>query len=483
MKKLQFIVLLSLTFIANSCANDNEPVFSEIGNALVEDVANVTDSVNVSMEDVANVSRATLSRPESRQGDYSIETIFDDNGNPALYVVNYANNGGFVVVGATKNYYPVLAYNETGKFNLSGEKPYALKLWETQVVDIISNSGNLPANEKRKHRKQWKAYETRDAKDLTPVESRSAEETPEWYQEAQTIMMNKKMEFWAKPNCEVYEMTGEITGDESLDEEIREYVQGSIYPVYLDYWDVLSFVVLETGPDEYTNVPNFVETQWGQGAWTQSSDSIYYNTGFPIVYGGHAYVGCGGLATAQVMRYYKHPASFDWDNMPATTPTTTTAAFLYQVAEACNSQYMFKETLTNQTNCLSALQGYGYSANRADYSFSRILDNLENKKPVMIRAQEQDASVGHAWVVTGGSHSLYDLRYEVWTFNTSTDFRCAYNYPDGYYIYDYLYMNWGWGGDSDGSYNVDNLYIPNLSSSSGGDLENITCIYDITPNN
>lgn len=474
MNRSLLVVMILFAHIISSCSDDSDVLFSK-----VNDVEIGVDSVSVSIQEAVNVGNATLLYPESRQGGYDVEIIFDAKGKPAIYVINYSNNGGFVLVSATKNYYPVLAYNKIGNYKIDGELPGALVLWREQVMDVISKSENLPIEEKRKHQKRWELYGEEDNASKEIEISRSNEENPEWYYDAQTIVMNKKSEFLAKPNCEVYEITGSITGDDALDEEIREYVKMYIYPVYEEYWDVFSFVVKDTSPDEYTNVPNFMDTKWDQGYWTHVPSETYYNYGFPLVNNEIALVGCGGLATAQVMRYYEYPSSFNWNDMPANSPTATTSAFLYDVAEACNSVYLSRETLTTQADCLSALQGYGYSANHANYSYNRVWEDVKNRKPVMMRANVAGQSVGHAWVVTGGSYSLYNDKYDVWTFNTSSDYRCAISYPDGQYNYNFLYMNWGWGGDSDGLYNINGLYIPRY----GGDLENMTCIYNITPNN
>ena len=48
-----------------------------------------------------------------------IQTIASETGEPLMYVVNYANDKGFTVISATKNYAPVLAYSEEGYLNVN----------------------------------------------------------------------------------------------------------------------------------------------------------------------------------------------------------------------------------------------------------------------------------------------------------------------------------------------------------------------------
>jgi hypothetical protein len=58
-----------------------------------------------------------------------VTTVYGENGEPAMYVINYADNGGFVIVGATRNYYPVLAFSDKGSFTTSGDMPLGLTDW------------------------------------------------------------------------------------------------------------------------------------------------------------------------------------------------------------------------------------------------------------------------------------------------------------------------------------------------------------------
>ena len=48
-----------------------------------------------------------------------------------MYIINY-RDGGFAIVSATKNCYPVLAYSDEGSFTLSKDMGGALCGWITQ---------------------------------------------------------------------------------------------------------------------------------------------------------------------------------------------------------------------------------------------------------------------------------------------------------------------------------------------------------------
>lgn len=478
MKKIRFIIpMFAMMAIMVSCSDENDAILLE--KETFAPGIEITDSVKVNQTEINNIVEDILSRPQSRQSDYTIETITDDNGKELMYVVNYSNNAGFVVISATKNYYPVLAYNDKGNFNIEGDMPLGLSIWNEGIKENIKYVNRLPSDSVIMYRAMWRKYESPSNVDIEILQTHSmGRSTPSWYQNAQTIMMNKKSEFLARGGCEVYAVTDRITGNNAIDEEIREYAREQIHPEYMDYWDVLSFVVRDVNPDVYTHIPNIMSTTWGQGTMYQVPGVIYYNSGFrQIDINKTALVGCGTVATGQVMRYYEYPLTFNWSDMPTNMPTSTTAMFLHQIAEDCKSTYTLEGTFTSQIDCLNTLKKYGYIGNIREYSFVDILDSLNENKPVMMRANPQGSTFGHAWVVTGGSHAIYDIRYELWTFASRTNFRKVQEFPDSYQIEDFLYMNWGYDGNYDGMYNINNLYIPGF----GGNLINMTCIYDITP--
>lgn len=84
---------------------------------------------------------------------------------------------------------------------------------------------------------------------------------------------------------------------------------------------------------------------------------------------------------------------------------------------------------------------------------------------------------GHAWVACGGETRMYLYRKDLMTFANRTGLRSIRN--NDRYILDeeYLYMNWGWYGSSDGFYLDSKLKLPY----SPNDVEKRNDIYYITP--
>ncbi len=107
-------------------------------------------------------------------------------------------------------------------------------------------------------------------------------------------------------------------------------------------------------------------------------------------------------------------------------------------------QYDCTESGANTADAPSLLHSYGLnSGSLIPFSILDCKYALENGGPTIMRGQNSGSTSGHAWV---WKRHIYD---------------------DATY-YDYLSMNWGWDGSSNGFYLVENP----ISFSAGGHLFN-----------
>ena len=414
-----------------------------------------TDEVTTG--DIARVAESFFGdgKAKTRSGGYSISTIYGEDGMPAIYAVNFAGDNGFILVSATKRMLPVLAYSETGHYDVAGQKPGGLELWQASAVEAVAAAGTLPADSTEAYRSMWRKYEEPAMPAMVPTSGMD-----EYFKAAQAIMMDSVMS-WTNKHYEVHSILGEITGDPQKDEEIREMVRTGIHPYYMDYWDALSMVVVRDA-SEYDSVPNFVMSTWHQLA--------NYNRSFPPVGDmEHAYVGCGPVAIGQLMRYYEFPASFEWDDMLLTYPTETTSQFLYDVAEKANAKFEEDGTSTSIDNMISALRQYGYSTTKYAHSPGLVLTNMKQRKPVIMTAYYKDAEgeeVAHAWLATGGELTHLATVLEVYSFYERGMYLPVYRDNPIFYAPVYkFYMNWGASGDINGWFADSPLNVPGSSSS------------------
>ena len=217
---------------------------------------------------------------------------------------------------------------------------------------------------------------------------------------------------------------------------------------------------------------------WGQGA--------PYNKLTPVKNGENSWVGCGAMATGQIMWFWQHPkkgkgsedginfgeTQYRWDLMPDVIDENTsveeidaTATMLYHVGVAIQMRYNYpEESLTHPSNIAPALgdqEEYGeitpgffrYHAVYYDGFIGTsgvgqtavvLITELETGRPVQFNALKP---AGHAFVCDG-----YDSMGETEPLNY------------------YFHFNFGWNGDYDGYFllsaigpvhETDITFIPN----------------------
>ena len=214
-----------------------------------------------------------------------------------------------------------------------------------------------------------------------------------------------------------------------------------------------------------TIVEPLVTTRWNQDA--------PYNNMCPIDknYNRRSVTGCGATAMAQVMKYWEWPVQgqgehqnandpslevdfsesvYDWDNMLDTynslssqTAQDAVAKLMYDCGVSIDMSYSYEASGAYDSDIAIALGTYfGYKAQthlRDAYTVNAfrelIKSELDNARPVLFGGQGTVG--GHEYVV------------------------------DGYDSNDFLHINWGWGGASDGFYDMELMNPPSLGIGGG----------------
>lgn len=209
--------------------------------------------------------------------------------------------------------------------------------------------------------------------------------------------------------------------------------------------------------------------------WSQYSP---YNSSVPYLCpnndGGRAPVGCVPLAIGQILAYHRTPSNLNWNSILSNQSLTTSSpqTVINQVADLlveigsrvgvtyeCGGSsvpgYLY-ETKVPQT-----LTSYGFVFTYPrDFSISAIAWSLSYSRPVLMNGWAQETAtsrVGHAWVCDAYKKHIYD----------------------GGEYYEYLNMNWGWGGDSNGFFYVSNPASFSTSYKGPHFWESIRIITDI----
>lgn len=179
--------------------------------------------------------------------------------------------------------------------------------------------------------------------------------------------------------------------------------------------------------------------------WNQTAP---YNNQCPSNENGHYYTGCVPTAVAQVMNYWKWPASYDWDHMldyygwsPVTNEVMSyddihvnaVAKLMADIGTAMHTSYLENGSPTfYQADAL--IQNFSYQpgiqyvhGDMAANVKSALIAELDEKRPVFYvgyPTTQMNDDDGHALVC------------------------------DGYTKNNYFHFNFGWGGQTDGFYKL-----------------------------
>lgn len=150
---VKVVFLLCFTALFFSC-NDSEYLnveqefldSQEVSNQREDESSFVPLSKAIEVADAflngRTATTASSRSAQTKQVDGNPIKIPDENGTPLMYIINY-REGGFAIVSATKNCYPVLAYSDEGSFTLSKDMGgAAVWLDKTKKAIINSDSSN-----------------------------------------------------------------------------------------------------------------------------------------------------------------------------------------------------------------------------------------------------------------------------------------------------------------------------------------------------
>lgn len=243
-----------------------------------------------------------------------------------------------------------------------------------------------------------------------------------------------------------------------------------------------------TGPITYIK-PLFIRTKWHQRS--------PFNDNCPLQNGSHTLAGCGPIATAQVVAYFKSPANFNgynyhWDSIyvnpiPNNNTGRTDAAHLVRtIGNLESANYGLLGTGVNHSAIGTCLDALGYQYSTASYSYFKFRNSIRNNRPVIVTGFDYNHMSGHAWVIDG----LYEF---IITRTETLGDGTIISFPEET---DYVHCNWGWGGNCNGYFfsgafdTQEKQYeddFPTPASSNTGSVsydfsDNLNIYYDICPN-
>jgi len=466
---LRIATLLSATTLLFACSeNDSLNLNNEL--AKKQDVSNqVAKETFVSLDKATEVADlffnqlikgnvSTRSAVKAQRGSTSIETL-SESGTPLMYIINYPG-GGFVIMGSTKNYYPVLAYSDKNSFEITSEMN-GVSDWLEETKKAIKTSDALKDTIKLAMQNLWKSHEIADI--LSSQRTRNAPLRSSTYSSGEIACWNRCDELQMQYGSEGWNFL-------PLSQTKHVFDDAGFFGVYEDlcYGADFNHSPLNCSIVAYKNV--YKNEQVGPLLSTQWYQSAPFND----LCNGYS-AGCGAIAVAQVMKYYQYPQSFswngypfNWNNIPVFPQSgSDQAALVRLVGNTVNMNYSSSGSWATPGNMESGIRFLGYNVTRADHNYESVEKQLLTyKRPVIMGGNANNVPLpsplnyignSHYWVCDGARAITTGqmLYFTEWQPDGNGIFTTGWNTMDspgvlGGIGYLYFHMNWGWGGNQDG---------------------------------
>lgn len=418
MKNLIFYLMIGVVTVTTlfSCNNTVEftPDEQQVEITREDDLIE-RNILNLSTDDASKLAKRFAkneydgkSRTASTITVKDIQTVTSETGTPLMYVVNYADNKGFTIISASKNYTPVLAYSDEGYMDIQSSN-----FMENPFINEYRYRINFVANEENDSLRQryaidWSVYE----KAPTMVESRaySDAEIQQKLAEARTYYSSQGYEVHSLGAAtSLIPAAGGQTAEQRANGFINDICQHT--PSEYDCMDVSLLLVKRTN-DYYGP---YVYTSWKQGE--------PYNVG--STYGN---AGCVAIAVTQMMYYYKWPNIFDWYNISecwlslqnlsdAEIYFMTSVKERLNLIETPNGVVFSEEYIINMVN---ALKFYGYLVEQQNYTDTEMINKIKGGNPIIVYGKDRitDDEV-HVWICDGYRNS--SVQYAAYMISSDLD--------------------------------------------------------------
>lgn len=462
----RFYLCFIVCLFAGCSQIETTPTLDVDESSLIKQDLRIDKGTNpITAEQAVNVALLfNSSQPQTKaKGSKEVENVYTISGNdgqPAMYAVNYCGGKGFTLVGASRKYYPILAFVEYGHFDDSFVN-YGLSEWVDTQLKIISdiNCDSLTFNNEGLFDSLWSEYEKKGL-DLNGTKS----ESDAFNLRASSVAAWQAMGY----TCyDLRECPAELPS--STYASWCSIAQSQAHPDY-NYEDYS--IILERCVIDSVKVGPIIGTKWDQ------SDG--YNSAVPFFYqnGDRVFLGCVPVAVGQIMRYFEKPSNISWNLYPLTSPNSHVANFLYLLGCRLGIDYASGITSTTDSAAKSVLQNYyNYSLSAGAFNFNTVKQNIIAGKPVYIGGYQ--GGYGHAWVCEGYMLTTRHYEYELKVISV-VEPPLQYENAGSTTTYgsdsvNWLYHNLGYGGWQDG------WYVGSNFSNLEGYFSTQTMLYNITP--
>lgn len=346
-----------------------------------------------------------------------------------FYAVNRGQDNGFIIVSASRKYYPILAIVEKGHFDNSYSE-LGLSSWVDEQCAIIS-AVEKGAYDNLNCEASWSTYERTKPTLFIPTKT-----------EAEALALRQaSVSAWEAQGYTCYAL-----------QDCPNYLPAETYNQWLSLasvtanpdYDYLYFsVILEKYVEYVSTTGPLIGSTWHQ--------INGYNAAVP----NYCPIGCVPVAIGQIMWYFEKPSIFNWSNMYANIATPTTASFLYSLGDFMDIDYPNFDSSASHGDGQNTLDYYGYTSSFGYYNEDTVISNIAVGKPVYVGGTVQGQNAGHAWVCEGSRTNQHHYEYSLKIIDISLPLEytnAGQPCYSGYGTYYYLYHNLGYGGSGNGWY-------------------------------
>lgn len=350
-------------------------------------------------------------KTRSAQSVEKIEAIVDEENTPLMYIINYDNNEGFLVLSATKTYYPIIAMSEKGHLEKDELEDSGAEILIGENVENIKISKTLPPDSLCAIRGLWCQYEEQRQSSERMPKTRSL--TPEI-----ASAIDDAIDEWTNAGYTFFPLSDIDEHSEiplSIQQQFIAEAEAEINPnIAGDYLD-FSYVIVTQNVNS-TQYGPLLTSQWDQFRPYKNScwvDGVLCSPG------------CTAIAVAQIMRYHEWPTNYDWDDMPDVLlnsdldyvgQETTLSEFLYDVAVGVDTNFGQTDSGSDIYKARTYLLSESYSTSSVqDHNLSSVIADLAQGRPVLQKGRKSLFSLtdGHEWVCDGywsySNYTSYDL--------------------------------------------------------------------------
>lgn len=463
---LSKVMVCCSTVLLFSC-EDTDSLDFDCASSLQEVVVQDNEDSRVTSEKAIKIANSFFSKEYNAQtrseNGYTIETI-GESSSPAMYIINYSN-GGFIIIGGTQNYYPILAYSNNNSFD-SRTEISGVSRWLEETQKAIKESSGLNDSIKAEMKRLWNRYEAQN--DFS--DNRQSRSTPT---NAQIACWNRCDELQMQYGGQGWQFAP-LSQMQSVfsDAGFPTMYDDLCYSANFNNSPIEASVVGWKDGSERRQVGPLFSTEWGQNSpYNDLCD------GKPA--------GCAAVAVAQLMKYYQYPQSFNlngyyfnWSNI-LDTPSANSdhAALIRLVGIALNTHYSSSGSWVTPGSLKEGLEILGYNVTDSDHNYEKVESELFQNKPVIMLGSDDNIPLpsplnyigkSHYWVCEGALRRITNrlLFFTEWQPNGNGTFSTGWYRIDnpgilGGVHYLQFYMNWGWCGYCDGWYAFNNVHTDN----------------------